>query len=123
MKSVYLKTNWIDNKTPVNAANLNNIEKGVDLLFRSSISPSELLEGDGITLEQGEDGTTFSVDETIARSKTESGFVLRTKSLAGVEYTVGELASYEPEKVYFVLSEEYKLTKIVINNRVVYEVE
>ena len=124
MKSIYLKTTWIDNRTPVNAANLNNIERGIESLFNNAVSPSELLEGDGITIEHDSEGTTFSVDQTIARVEGEKGSVSRSKSLAGVEYALGELASYEPNKVYFVLSEiDFRLIKIIINNRVVYEVE
>lgn len=114
MKSVYLKTNWIDNRTPVNASNLNNIERGIDTLFKNAISPSELVPGDGITIEHDNDGSKFSVDST----------VVRTASIFGLEYAVGELASYEPGYLYFVLSPVTgKLTKIVLDNRVIYEVE
>ena len=116
MKSVYLKTNWIDNRTPVNASNLNNIERGIDTLFKNAISPSELtaVEGGGINIEQDENGSAFSVDDTVVRST----------SILGIEYVEGELASYEPGYMYFVLSPETKkLTKIVLDNRVIYAVE
>ena len=29
MKNVYIKTSWIDNKTPINAANMNKIENAI----------------------------------------------------------------------------------------------
>ena len=116
MKNLYIRTNWTDNKTPVNAANLNNIEKGISDLYSSAISPSEIVAGDGIEI-----GTTsekeleISVDESVVRSA----------SVTKVEWrTEGDVASYEDGAVYFVLSPETgKLSKIVVNNVVVYEVE
>ena len=116
MKSIYLKTNWIDNRTPVNASNLNNIERGIDTLFKSAISPSELIpvEGGGINIVHDDNGSNFSVDNTVVRSL----------SILGIEYVEGGLASYEPGIMYFVLSPETKkLTRIVLDNRVIYEVE
>ena len=114
MKSIYLKTSWIDNRTPVNAANLNNIERGIESLFKNAISVSELLPGDGIDITVGNDGSAFSVDNTVMRSGT----------ISGIEYVTGELASYEEGRLYYVLSEETgKLVKIVLNNRVIYAVE
>lgn len=50
MRSLYNKTNWVDNKTPVNAENLNNIENGISNLYANSISLSEILGGSGINV-------------------------------------------------------------------------
>ena len=116
MKNIYLKTNWIDNKTPVNSANLNNIEKGIATLFANAISFSELVPGDGISITTNDDtgDITFSTTDSVVKSN----------SIKGIEYVVGELASYPEGYIYFVLAPDtQRLIKIVIDNIVVYAVE
>ena len=61
MKEHYNKTNWVDNKTPVNAENLNNIENGISHLFDNAISQSEITEGSGITLAYSKSGIHISL--------------------------------------------------------------
>ena len=50
MKNSYIKTTWIDNKTPVNAANLNKIESALSDLYTNALSSSEILEGELLIL-------------------------------------------------------------------------
>lgn len=46
----YTKTKWVDNETPVNAANLNKIENAIQEITETVISPSDLIPGDGIKI-------------------------------------------------------------------------
>ena len=50
MKTAYNKTRWVDNSTPVNAENLNNIENGISGLYSNALGLSELIEGNGIEI-------------------------------------------------------------------------
>ena len=59
MKSTYTKTAWVDNKTPINAQRLNNIENGISTLFTNALSASDII-GDGIKVETTEDGLMIS---------------------------------------------------------------
>lgn len=62
MRTRYNKTIWEDNKTPVNAENLNNIENGIDNLYSNAISVSELIEGSGIKITDTSSGIKFSLN-------------------------------------------------------------
>lgn len=46
----YKKTKWVDNETPVNAANLNKIENAIQNITETAISPSDFIEGEGIQI-------------------------------------------------------------------------
>lgn len=48
MNGGYKKTKWVDGVTPVNAANLNHIEKGISDLYSSALGVSNVQAGDGI---------------------------------------------------------------------------
>lgn len=56
MKTTYNKTLWEDNKTPLNASNLNNIENGIEGLYNNALSFSNLQEGPGIKMDGLEGG-------------------------------------------------------------------
>jgi hypothetical protein len=116
MKTVYFKTKWVDNKTPVNAANLNNIENGLETLFNTSISNAEIIAGDGINIDYNDDkeGLVFGVDSTVQRSLT----------LKGVEVVCGEQQIYQEDVLYFILSQvDGKLSRIQLNGNIIYAVE
>lgn len=72
MKTNYNKTRWVDNKTPVNAENLNNIENGISNLYSNAISPSELIGGDGIRVSSLEDGISINLNFNMVDSRPES---------------------------------------------------
>lgn len=121
MKSVYIKTNWIDNKTPVNAANLNKIETALNYLYSNSLSYSEIKEGDGIKIEVTKDKEVkISTGSNVPTSKT----------IKGIEYVFDEegceCGCKEPKRgvLYFVLSGETKKLKfIALNGIKLFEVE
>lgn len=52
----YKKTIWVEGKTPISADRLNNIENGIEDLYNSSISFSDILSGEGIKASITEDG-------------------------------------------------------------------
>ena len=62
MKTTYNKTQWVDNSTPVNAENLNNIENGISGLYSNALGLSELIEGDGIEIKNTENGVSFGLN-------------------------------------------------------------
>lgn len=116
MKNTYTKTTWIDNKTPVNAANLNHIESALADIYNTAVSSSQLTQGEGIKVTTDCDkNVKISVDNT----------VMKSDSCTGVEIETSEPAEgYEKGKIYFILDPDTKkLKKIVINAVVVYEVE
>lgn len=115
MKSIYIKTTWIDSKTPVNAANLNKIENAIYDLYQNALSPSEIVEGDGIKID-------ITDEKRLQISTTED--VMHSSSCCGIELVTIEPIEPDPHVVYYVLnSETGKLVKILINGVAVYEVE
>lgn len=63
----YKKTSWIDGETPVNAENLNKIEKGIEAVSKQALSLSDLTSNseikiDGTELAEGKMGIKFSID-------------------------------------------------------------
>lgn len=72
MKTTYNKTIWEDNKTPVNATNLNNIENGISGLYSNALGLSELIEGDGIEIKNAENGVTFGLSFRAVDTRPES---------------------------------------------------
>lgn len=115
MRNIYIKTTWIDNKTPVNAANLNKIENALVDLYQNSLSVSDLSEGNGIELNLTEDKKLqISV----------SNEVVTSSSCKGVEVLMLEPTEMLDNVLYFILDPSTKkLTKIIINNVVIYEME
>lgn len=115
MKNVYIKTSWIDNKTPINAANMNKIENAISDLYINALSPSEIVEGEGINISQTKDKKLeFSVAENI----------LRSDSCSGIEVSQGHPSVMDQGKLYFILDPDTKkLAKIMINGVAIYEVE
>ncbi len=61
MRTTYNKTTWVDNQTPINACNLNNIERGIENLYNNSLSVSDLVGGDGINVADTESGIKFNL--------------------------------------------------------------
>lgn len=116
MRNIYIKTTWIDNKTPINAEKLNKIENAISDLYQNSLSPGEFVEGNGIRLRITED-KKFEIS-TID--------VISSSSCAGIE-VIQEVdldMEYLQENImYYVLSSEGKLIKQIFNNKVIYEVE
>ena len=72
MKTTYNKTQWVDNSTPVNAENLNNIENGISNLYSNAIGLSELIEGDGIEIKNTNSGVSFGLSFRMVDTKPES---------------------------------------------------
>lgn len=121
MKSVYVKTNWIDNKTPVNASNLNKIEGALHYLYTNALGYSDIEEGKGISVE-------ITKDKSVKIST--SNEIPTSMSIKGIEYIFEqpecECGCKEPKKgvLYFVLNKETKkLVSIVLNGVVLFEVK
>ena len=70
----YIKTKWVDNKTPVNAENLNKIENALETLSSTSVSYSQFKEGNGINISSSENGDiTIAADDSVMMSTTGIG--------------------------------------------------
>ncbi len=50
MKRTYTKTNWVNNKTQIDAEKLNNIETGIEGLYTDALSLSNFIEGSSISI-------------------------------------------------------------------------
>ena len=115
MKNTYTKTTWVDNKTPVNAANMNHIESAISDLYSSAVSSSDFVQGNGIKV---------SVDTSKNVNISTDDTVMKSDSCTGVEVITTELDSYTKGRVYLLLdSETKKLKKILVNGVAIYEVE
>lgn len=116
MKNVYIKTNWVDNRTPVNAANLNKIEGAISDLYNTAIAPSDIKPGEGISVTPTSDkGVEIAVSKLIQRSSD--------GSCPGLDIVFSEPVSPEKDRVYLVLDPDTKtLKKIAINGVIVFSV-
>lgn len=115
MKKIYIKTTWIDNKTPINAANMNKIETTLSDLCSNSISYSDFVKGEGIDIKVDTDkNVKISTDST----------VMRSNSCVGFEIITEEQENYGENKVYLLTDPDTKkLKKIILNGVAIYEVE
>jgi len=115
MKTSYIKTKWVDNKTPVNAKNLNKIEEALGDLYENAIGKDEIVGGTGIDIDTDEEGQkVLGVSDSVMMSNTCSGF----------EFIEDELPNnYDRNKIYFILDSETKtLIKIMLNGITIFEV-
>ena len=115
MKNIYIKTTWVDSKTPVNATNLNKIENALYDLYQNALSPSEIVEGNGIKVE-------VTQEKKLQISTSQD--VMFSSSCCGVEIVTVEPLEADPHIIYFVLNPETgKLKRILFNDVILYEVE
>ena len=115
MKNFYIKTTWVDNATPVNAANLNKIENAITDLYQNALSVSDFTKGNGINL-------NITTDKKLEISVTED--LMRSNSCSGIELVTEEPLEFLNSVLYFVVnSETKKLRKIMINGIAIYEME
>lgn len=97
LKNAYEKTIWTDNKTRVTADRLNNIENGISRLHESALTAADIEGGDSVEIET-----------------TDSGKV-KILMRATVAIITEEQSSYDPDVIYFLLSENGIIKKIIIN--------
>lgn len=115
MKNLYIKTTWVDNATPVNAANLNKIENAITDLYQNALSVSDFAKGSGIDL-------NITTDKKLEISVTKD--LMRSNSCSGIEMVTEEPSEIVESVLYFVVDPETKkLKKIIINGLAIYEVE
>ncbi len=97
LSGLYKKTVWENNKTTVDADKLNNIERGISNLYDSSLITSDIKAGDGIDVETTEAG------KVVIKVKTQIAIITE------------ELEEYDPDTIYFLLTENGIIQKIIIN--------
>ena len=86
MKNNYFKTKWVDNRTPVNAANLKKIENALVDLYDNALSPSEIIPGNGISIDITKDRELqISVTGDFISSNTCIGFEILVDQGINVE--------------------------------------
>ena len=114
MKDKYKRTLWIDCKTKLDAAKLNNIEEGIENLFENALTASEIYGGDGIQIDivhdkeiyihtaQGYYMTAEEVTNAIAQAKLDGSDIdLSGKADVGDSYLKAESdAKYQPKGNY-----------------------
>ena len=96
LKNLYTRTNWVDNKTLVNAERLNNLERGVAGLYNASLCASDFIEGQGVKIETTDEGK------------------VKISALMPVEIIQEEQEEYDPGKLYFFIGLSGKIEKIII---------
>ena len=124
MVNNYIKTTWIDNKTPVNAANLNKIESAISDLYTNAISPSELLEGDGIRIADVTCNSDCYGNSSKGLQISVSDRVMQSDSCCGVDIVTDQssVLQFEKDRLYLFLNPETKsLVKMVINGVTIFE--
>lgn len=87
MRNTYDKTIWEDNKTPVNAENLNKIENALDELYSGSVGISQLKEGKGVDIKVND----FREVEISANSNEINELVEHNKYIEGNGINLKEL--------------------------------
>lgn len=112
MNGGYKKTKWVDGVTPVNAANLNHIEKGISDLYSSALGVSNVQAGDGIEISNEDCKLVFSVKNDIIRSF----------SVKGIEVITEVPKDFEENVIYFIVPDK-KLTGIWLNGICIYEMQ
>ena len=126
MKNNYIKTTWIDNKTPVNAANLNKIENAISDLYTNAISPSEILEGDGIRIADATSSSDCYGNTKKGIQISVSDKIMQSESCKGIDVVTdaSSILQFEKDRLYFFLNPETKsLVKIMINGVTIFEVK
>lgn len=116
MKKVYIKTKWIDDETPVNAANLNKLENAISDLYQSTIGPADLESGDGISIGLSEKTGKIKVSTTAS--------VLKSSSIRAFELVEG-VPEVSPRDTLLIVIDPAtkKLRGLWINGVYIYEVE
>ena len=97
LSGLYNRTFWIDNKTKVNAEKLNNIERGISNLYDSSLTSSDIIGGENVDIET-----------------TDTGKV-KISFKATVMIITEEQETYDRDVIYFLLSQNGIIQKIIIN--------
>ena len=97
LSGLYKRTIWTDNKTTVSADKLNNIERGISNLYDTAISSADIKGKDGVEVETTEEG------KVVVKLKTQIAIISE------------ELEEYDPNTIYFLLSANGIIQKIIIN--------
>lgn len=107
MKKAYNKTKWIDNKTPVNAQNLNKIENALSEIYEKAVEKDDIVQGTGIKIDTTSEGKKeISLGEGVLMSST----------CTGIEWYQAIPTTWERNKLYFILDPQSKeLSRIMLN--------
>jgi aspartate 1-decarboxylase len=97
LKDKYERTVWEDNKTRVTADRLNNIERGISRLHDAALTSADIEGSDSVEVKT-----------------TDTGKV-KILMKATVAIITEEQSSYDPDVIYFLLSENGIIRKIIIN--------
>lgn len=113
MKNTYSKTNWVNDKTPINATNLGKIESAISDLYTNAIDASDIISGDGIGVTTSGTGKKISVDKT----------VMRSSNCVGIDWVDSVPDNPVENKLYFVINSDTKqLSKIMLGSITIFSV-
>ena len=131
-KKIYNRTFWVDHETPVNAENLNKIEKGIQELSEVSLRPSDFIqkEGSPISVDINCGKLYFDLDSTVVRGDESVKRLRVIREDQGIDEVESDLCIYiynldEEEKNYRIfyggveyknLPKEIKSNIIICNN-------
>lgn len=113
MEKSYKATKWVDNKTPINAQNLNKIEDGLSYLHENALSKDDIVPGNGIVIEE-----TYNGKQEIS---LDSGAMF-SQTCTGIEWVQEIPEAFDKDKIYFILNSLTKeLERIVINGITIFK--
>ena len=125
-KKIYNRTFWVDHETPVNAENLNKIERGIQELSELSLRPSDFVqkEGSPIFVDINCGKLYFDLDSTVVRGDESVKRLRVIREDLEIDEVESDLCIYidEEEKIYkiFYGGVEYKnLPKEIKSNLVI----
>ncbi len=97
LKNLYNRTVWSDNKTLVNAERMNNIERGITGLYNSALCASDFKGEKGVGIKTTDEGN------------------MKVSLKTPVEVIKEELSEYNPDTVYFLVDDNWRIRKIIIH--------
>ena len=102
MNKTYIKTKWVDGKTPVNAQNLGKIEQAIYDLYLKTIDKGSIVGKGNIVTETDENGNLVITQKELIQSK----------SLVAIEYSNVEPETKLDGYLYVIVREDGQVKKI-----------
>lgn len=107
----YLKTDWQDGVTPVNARNLGKIESELAELAETSITPGDLVGSEGVSVEINESG----------KVEVSTPDAVQSKTFAGIEFVQGSIPEVTNQGVLYFIMDGNSLKSLYIGGIKIHE--
>ena len=123
-RKIYNRTYWVDHETPVNAENLNKLEKGLQELSELSLRPSDFMqkEDSPISIDINCGIISFDLNSTVIRGDSSVKKLKVVRDYQDIDETDSELCIYMNEDNSYKLfygGFEYKYIPTDINSNMI----